>query len=196
MQISGDPGSARIDFSPDGRYAIIAPKNADGSPLVWDLRSRKEVGLKGELKDLRWATYAFAGPDRLVLSRDRKGLVYSAWVSAIVTLPSAQRISKLNLPRGTLSRSADPGFIMVQTKIRGHSSELPFQAIEYRTGRTIGNETAAMDVFPDRYIVQRPGKGLELHVDGQPVVRLEQRRNNIAPATTSPSTHAEPSAPL
>jgi hypothetical protein len=157
MRISGDAGSARIDFSPDGRYAIIAPKNADGSPMAWDLRSRKEVSLKGELKDLRWATYAFAGPDRLVVSRDHQGLV-----------------SKLNLPPGTLSRAADPGFIIVQTKIWRHSGEFPFRAIEYRTGRTIGNETAAMDVFRDRYIVQRPGRGLELHVDGQPVVRLGQ----------------------
>jgi hypothetical protein len=157
MRISGDAGSARIDFSPDGRYAIIAPKNADGSPMAWDLRSRKEVSLKGELKDLRWATYAFAGPDRLVVSRDHQGLV-----------------SKLNLPPGTLSRAADPGFIIVQTKIWRHSGEFPFRAIEYRTGRTIGNETAAVDVFRDRYIVQRPGRGLELHVDGQPVVRLGQ----------------------
>ena len=157
MRISGDAGSARIDFSPDGRYAIIAPKNADGSPMAWDLRSRKEVSLKGELKDLRWATYAFAGPDRLVVSRDHQGLV-----------------SKLNLPPGTLSRAADPGFIIVQTKIWRHSGEFPFRAIEYRTGRTIGNETAARDVFRDRYIVQRPGRGLELHVDGQPVVRLGQ----------------------
>jgi len=159
MQISGDPGSARIDFSPDGRYMIVVPKNADGSPMAWDLRSRKRIGLKGELKSLRWATYACAGPDRLVVSRDRQGLVYSAWVSAIVALPSAQRISKLNLPPGTLSRAADPGFIIVQTKTWRRS--FPFLAIEYRTGRTIGNETAAMDVFRDRYIVQRPGRGLE-----------------------------------
>ena len=178
MRISGDAGSARIDFSPDGRYAIIAPKNADGSPMAWDLRSRKEVSLKGELKDLRWATYAFAGPDRLVVSRDHQGLVYNAWVSTIVALPSAQRISKLNLPPGTLSRAADPGFIIVQTKIWRHSGEFPFRAIEDRTGRTIGNETAAMDVFRDRYIVQRPARGLELHVDGQPVVRLGQHNTS------------------
>jgi hypothetical protein len=164
MRISGDPGSARIDFSPDSRYAIIAPKNADGSPLVWDLRSRKEVSLKGELKDLRWATYAFAGPDRLVVSRNRQGFVYNTWVSAIVALPSARTISKLKLPPGTLSRAADPGFIMVQAKVRRYSGEFPFRAIEYRTGRTIRNQTPAMDVFRDRYIVQRPGKGLELHV--------------------------------
>jgi hypothetical protein len=97
------------------------------------------------LKDLRWAAYAFAGPDRLVVSRDRQGLVYHAWVSAIVVFPSAQRISKVNLPPGTLSRAADPGFIIVQTKF-WHRSD-PFRAIEYWTGRTIGNETAAMDVF-------------------------------------------------
>jgi hypothetical protein len=41
MRISGDPGSARIDFSPDGHYAIVAPKNADGSPMAWDLRAEK-----------------------------------------------------------------------------------------------------------------------------------------------------------
>jgi hypothetical protein len=35
-------------------------KNADGSPMAWDLRSRKEVRLKGELKDLRWATHLLA----------------------------------------------------------------------------------------------------------------------------------------
>jgi hypothetical protein len=126
--------------------------------MAWDLRSRKEVSLKGELKDLRWATYAFAGPDRLVVSRDRQGLVYNAWVSAIVDLPSAHRISKLNLPPVSLSRTAGPGFIIVQAKFWRHSGDFPFRAIEYRTGRTIGNETAAMDVFRDRYIVQRPGK--------------------------------------
>ncbi len=95
-----------------------------------------------------------------------------------MALPSAQRISKLNLPPGTLSRAADPGFIIVQTKIWRHSGEFPFRAIEDRTGRTIGNETAAMDVFRDRYIVQRPARGLELHVDGQPVVRLGQHNTS------------------
>ena len=46
-QILGDPGSAMIDFSPDGRFVIASPLDAQGSTVVWDLKSGRKVPARG-----------------------------------------------------------------------------------------------------------------------------------------------------
>lgn len=168
----GDPGWVNIDFSPDSRFVIVAPKVAAGTnPLAWDLRERRPVSLEGPLKDLRWAVYAFVAPDLLMMSYIHYGLGTIGKVSHLVAFPSGQVILNLRtpLPYGAYFRAADPGFILVRRPERSHLA-LPavVQAVEFRTGHAFTKETSALDVFGEHYVMERFDGALEIYEHDKP----------------------------
>lgn len=164
---TGDPGSAQIEFSPDGRFVIVAPLNAMGSALAWDLREKRAVNLTGRLKNLRALSFAFAGAGRLVVSR-----IPSGWRDApngfLVAFPSGALLSKPAIPAGALSRAADPGFVLVRSYVTAaiHAGEPAVRAIALGIGLTITNATAALDVLQNRYVAQRADGELQLYEKG------------------------------
>lgn len=160
---SGDAGSATIDFSPDSRYVIVKPLNAEGTPVAWDLRQRTPVSLGGRLKELRYARYAFVAPGRMVISYDRYGFVRQARISALVEFPSGKQISKLTLPPGWIERAADPGFVLVRSDSTQQDAGFRFSAIEFRTGRVSTKQTQALDVFGSCYVMERADGLLEVY---------------------------------
>jgi len=166
-----DLGSARIDFSPDGRFVIITPWNAKGAPLAWDLHERRAVSLTGPLKNLYEAWFTFVAPNRLLVAHKHYGIRRDTWVSTLLAFPSGEVLARPTMPEGRLARAADPGFALVRPNegTPGSATRVPqpaVQAVELRTGKIITNETAALDVLGNRYVAERADGELELYEKG------------------------------
>jgi hypothetical protein len=175
-------GNATIDFSPDGRYVIFKPKNETAAPVAWDLDAKKEIAFKRDLKQIRWAAYVFAAPDRLLMTYTRYGLPGSGPVSELVSFPSGRRIAKLPLLHGRLSRAADPRFVLVRSG--GHLPGDPsmISAVDYQTGREL-IAAPLLDVLGERYVSEHPDGELGVHRTGGPPPRAPV----AAPSQDAPS---------
>ncbi|HTQ55731.1 MAG TPA: hypothetical protein VMI94_14790 [Bryobacteraceae bacterium] len=158
-------GNATIDFSPDARFAIFKPKIEHAIPIVWDLRHRKEIALKNHLKQIRWAAYIFAGPDRLVMTYHHYGLARNDRITELVSFPSGQLIQKLPLRNGRLSRSADPHFVLARPPSAG-GTRFPIQAFDLHTGAAVTDAAPVLDVFAEHYVAERPDGALEVYETG------------------------------
>jgi hypothetical protein len=157
LREAGDPGSARIEFSPDGRFVIVLPKGALGIPLAWDLGERRPVDLKGPFKDLDRVTFAFIAPGQLLVQRLHYGW-RTVEVSKVLALPSGKTLSQTVVRGGGFSRAADPRFVLV------HSfRSTGVRAVELRTGQAIENKAPLLDVFGDRYVSERADGRLALY---------------------------------
>lgn len=176
---SGERGSARIAFSPDGRFLIAVPKVYDSSGFAWDRRENRKVKLGGGLKRLRWAEedaletphFVFVTPDGLVISgRWSERMIEPA---TLVTFPSGKVILKLKVPPGALHRATDTAFVIVRPYGRytlppsgmeafaasGFSMAYPYSqhgavAVEMSTGQVITSETPALDVLGKYYVAE------------------------------------------
>lgn len=165
-------GSARIDFSPDGRFALVSPSGAHGLSLGWDLQQGKRVSLALRLQiRLDVAAFAFIAPDRLLISG---GSLRQRTVTAkVVAFPSGQVLSKLQLPPGPIHRAGDPNFVIVRPfamkSIWDLDSNSPKRsaAVEFRTGRVIVCESAALDVSGRYYAAERTDGKLGLYERGK-----------------------------
>jgi hypothetical protein len=165
--------NATIDFSPDGRYVIFKPKIAQAIPIVWDMRDKKDVALKGHLKDVRWAAYIFAALDRLLMTYRHYGLSRIEPVTELVAFPSGELIEKLPLLRGRLSRAADPHFVLVRSR-PPLGTQAMIQAFDYHTGAAVTNEASVLDVFAERYVAERANGELEVFETGKVGRELHQ----------------------
>jgi hypothetical protein len=193
---SGELGSARIAFSPDGRFLIAVPAVYDSSYFAWDRRENRAVKLKGGLKRVRWAEedaletphFVFVASDRLVISpRWSDDMVEPA---TEVAFPSGQLISKLNLVPGALYSATDPGFVIVRpyghytpppSAIQAFASEgfrmvYPYSqdgalAMELSTGEVITSETPAIDVLGKYYLTELPNGDIGLYERGKGLQR-------------------------
>jgi hypothetical protein len=125
------PSLARIDFSPDGRFFLAAPPEQyltpeKGDPvLAWDTHDRREVRLRGGLRDIQHGSsvdygpaplslqyFVFVAPDRVMISSMwwvRRRIV----TARLVAFPSGDLLSKPKLPPGPLLRTSEPGFVIV-----------------------------------------------------------------------------------
>jgi WD40 repeat protein len=169
---SGDLGSAGIEFSLDGRFVLAAPGFAYGAPLGWDSVERKEIRLRGGLRQEYVATcFAFVGPDRVLIMAGharRRGLIWGT----VVAFPSGEVLSTPSLPGGEMYRAADPNFVIFRTGELG-----PAVAIEYRTGQLITSRAPALDVLGNHYVAERTNGEIGLYERGKPAavatVRLD-----------------------
>jgi hypothetical protein len=200
---SGERGSARIAFSPDGRFFIAVPVVYDSSCFAWDRYQNRAVKLKGGLKRVRWAEedgletphFVFVASDRLVISpRWAEGMIEPA---TEVAFPSGKLISKLKLPPGALYPATDSGFVIVRpygrytpppSAMQAFASEgfrmvYPYSqdgavAVEMSTGQVIESETPALDVLGRYYVAELPNGEIGLYERGkglQAVVSLKAR---------------------
>ncbi len=155
----GDAGSAQIEFSPDSRFVIVSPDAADGVPAAFDLRERTVMKLTGALKELRYTGFAFIAPDRVLMSGAHRGVWNPRKLDPVVEFPSGKVLSELEVPDGTLSRAADPAFVLIGSfeAAAGQAAEVSqaTQALDLRTGQILGGKTRTMDVFGDRYVAER-----------------------------------------
>ena len=180
---SGERGSARIAFSPDGRFLVAVPKVYDSSGFAWDRRENRKVTLGEGLKRLRWAEedaletphFVFVTPDRLVISgRWSERMIEPA---TVVTFPSGKVMSKLKIPPGVLHRATDTTVVIVRPYGRytpppsamkafaadGFSMVYPYSqygavAVEMSTGQVITSDTPALDVLGKYYIEAHTGE--------------------------------------
>jgi hypothetical protein len=160
-----DMGSVNVDFSTDGRFVIVRPRNADGSPIAWDLRQRSVVRLSGPLKQLKDNSSVFVSADRVVMwsgalseSDYEDGLADAK----VMAFPSGRVLSAAKIPIGPLVRATDPGFLIIRPFIAsdflgGHSLE-PVAAVNLSTGLVIGSHTPWLDVC-GRFCVAEPTAG-------------------------------------
>jgi hypothetical protein len=155
---SGDLGSAGIDFSLDGRFVLAAPGFAYGSPFGWDFVERRAMRLRGELRrQFTGDAFVFVAPDEVVIRPMFRGPT-----STLVALPSGNILSKLILPRGGVSRAADPGFVIVR-----FCDTCPAVAIEYGTGQLITTKSPVLDVLGSHYVTERANGELGLYERGK-----------------------------
>jgi len=159
-------GSVKIDFSTDGHFVIVRPRNADGSPIAWDLRGRSVVRLTGPLKQLKNnGSSVFIAADRLVMwgsplsARDyERGLAKAK----VIAFPTGKVVSAEEIPIGSLVRATDPGFLLIQPFfgykfLGGHPFE-PIAAVDLNTGLVIASHTPWLDVC-GRVCVAEPAAG-------------------------------------
>jgi hypothetical protein len=180
----GDPGSARFDFSPDGRFVIAVPYHARGSAVAFDLHEKRALGLTGELRKLCGRNRgivesAFVAPDKIMMSK----VSYSKATSMLVAFPSGRVLSKPTLPPGPLSRVADPGFVRIHPfgpiEYAYHTPNATrTAAVEFSTGQVIVSDSPGLDVFGNHYVVERANGELGLYERGkglQSTVKLDPR---------------------
>jgi hypothetical protein len=172
--IWGELGSAFIDFSPDGRYVEVVPKNAEGPGLVWNVRQRSTVELTGDLKQLKGHHFVFIALDRVLFFPTplNKGKREPGVLNArVIAFPSGKVQSQPMTPFGLISRATDPGFVIVQhfgerKKLARKGDEFGIElassdraaAAELSTGLVIISDTPVLDVF-GRYYVTETAKG-------------------------------------
>jgi hypothetical protein len=167
----GDLGSGEIDFSPDGRFALVLPLGARGSALAWDLHQGKPVSLTPRLKIRLPAGTRFAmiAPDRLLISLTVLGR--PAITAKLVAFPSGRVLSKPILPPGPIYRAADPSFVIVRPFAAATREELynpkRSAAVEIQTGQVIVCDSPALDVFGRYYAAERADGALGLYERGK-----------------------------
>ena len=165
---AGNPGLATIEFSPDSRFMIAAPTEADGRAIGWDLIHRKRVPLTGDLKNLNRAFFLFVGPDRLLVSQGKRtGWWVARYVrsSGIVGFPAGREVSVPNLPTGLKwpVRPTDPSLMIISSGLHG-------AAVEFRTGQAIISSSQALDVLDKYYTTGMPDGRLGLYERGTGLV--------------------------
>jgi hypothetical protein len=181
----GDPGRAKIDFSPDGRFVMAMPVNVDGPTVALDLHTRRTVSLRGYIRKLdrsfQYSDFAFVGPDRVVLSRTVVGP--RTTTAALVAFPSGRVLSRPKLPPGPLLRASDPRFVLTHP-CGPFPRGVPYDpagkrtcAAEFSTGQLTVSRTPALDVFSDHYVAESANGEIGLYERGKPgavaTVRLD-----------------------
>ena len=192
-QVFGDPGSATLAFSPDGRFVIAMANAAAGSAVAWDLRERRPVRLEGATKGLHTqmgletkmtfadpysATFAFVAPDRLIIS-PMTTRVRATVTATLVAFPSGRVLAKLALPPGPLLRATDPGFVLIRPfgeYVLIDDLKPRTAAVEFGTGKVIISNAPALDVLGSYYAAERINGEVGLYQRGkgiQAAVKLE-----------------------
>ena len=164
----GDPGSAIIGFSPDGRFLIAVPDNAEGSPIAFDLRERLPVKLIGGMRKAR-PGFAFVSPREVMIVELLVGPPTAT--ATLVAFPSGKILLKPKIPAGgRLSRATDPGFVLVHPFGLNayHDPEAKrTAAVEFKTGQVIVSETPALDVLGNHYVTQLANGDVGLYERGK-----------------------------
>lgn len=176
----GNPGIARIDFSPEGRLLIAGPSgDAQGSAIIFDLHERRALALAGELKKLRGGVnegsvwrFALLASDRVIISSRRPQTASHTVAATLLAFPSGKALSKLRLPPGQLFRAADPHYVLVRPFGRPdpyNPNPKPERAaaVDFGTGLVIISDTPALDVFGTRYVAERAGGEVGLYEIGK-----------------------------
>lgn len=178
----GDPGSARIDFSPDAHFLIASPKYADGDTIAFDLREKQSLKLQGELKQLTTSVdYNFLSADRMLIAAP----------TAVVAFPSGEVLFRPRImPDGQQFRAADPHFVLISPwGPWGHYKQTfdrpggdprnrfvtiytPLEdpgmgAFEIETGQAIVTKNPPLDVFGAYYAAELTDGRLGLYERGK-----------------------------
>jgi len=180
----GDPGCARIDFSPDGRLFLALPHHAVGSAFAFDLAAHKPLALTRHVRGLiAWHDFAFLTPDRLIISEVR--LQPSRVTARLIAFPSGKLLSRTKIPPGPVFRAADPRFVLVRPcgPFPRYDSDWERDkrtgACDLSTGQLTITRTPALDVFGDHYVAESAKGEIGLYERGKPAavatVRLDAR---------------------
>jgi WD40 repeat protein len=173
----GDLGSARLEFSPDGRFLLAVP-GAEGTALIWDIHSKCLVRLGGGLRVVNRPGrdsldfLDFVGSDRVLISSGALGNKNYTVPATVVSFPDGNKLSTAKIPWApSMRRAADPAFAVVvqpyysefvEVYGRSHRFKEPSggaAAVELATGQMITSDTPALDVFGSHYVAEvRPGE--------------------------------------
>ena len=198
----GDLGSARIDFSPDGRFVIALPDDADGCPIAWDLHERKALEFTGPTKRLPGGLSSLSPVDQVLVSSATHrvpGRTFPPYRARGVPLrqdtltagpgpiPAPPLIATY---RASILRPLDDRMIFTggpapsvppdaAAEVVVRDPKVAAAAVEYRTGQMIFSRTSALDVFDDHYVAERANGEIGLYERGKAAavaaVRLEGR---------------------
>ena len=170
----GDPGSAKIDFSPDGRFFLALPYDADGSAFAFDLTARRPIALSRHVRGLiMWHDFAFVAPGHLVISQVRIGP--SRVTATLIAFPSGRVLSKTKIPPGPVFRAADARFVLVRPcgpfprRLDSDWEHVKKTgACELRTGQLTLSRTPALDVFGGHFVAESATGEIGLYERGKP----------------------------
>jgi hypothetical protein len=184
---SGDLGSAGIEFSPDGRYALVAGTgNSERRPVAgWDSVARRELPPRGTFKRA-WVAgdFVFVAPDRVLIKgyKGRTRRARGVYTGDLVEVPSARVVARPRLPAALRTRegefcalASDPRFVILRL-----CPACPAGALDYRTGLLLSAiRSPVLDVLGGRYVAQQADGEIGLYEIGKsaPIatVRLETR---------------------
>ena len=89
-----------LTFSADGNTLLIGPENAK---LAFDLRTRTQIKIGGDLKNKVTGAYAFLGNDRIAgIVRDDRAQ------SGIFSFPDGRQLKKVKIPFNTMESVSMP----------------------------------------------------------------------------------------
>jgi WD40 repeat protein len=169
----GQLGAANIDFSPDSRFVVVRPENAQGSAFIVNVHERTVLELSGALKKIRNDWSAWMGPDRLLVLEERwnydnfkRGLGYAR----VIAFPSGKALSEWKVPSGYFYKATDPDFILIRPFGRmnvGQTSSSRTAAVEVSTGMVIISNTLALDVLGHYYVAQSAEQEMGLYEIGK-----------------------------
>jgi hypothetical protein len=184
---SGDLGSAGIEFSPDGRYALVVRTgNSERRPVAgWDSVARRELPPRGTFKR-SWVAgdFVFVAPDRVLIKgyKGRTRQARGAYIGDLVEVPSARVVARPSLPAPLRTRegefcalASDPRFVILRL-----CPACPAGALEYQTGRLLSAiRSPVLDVLGSRYVAQPNNGEIGLYEFGKPApiatVQLDTR---------------------
>jgi hypothetical protein len=180
---SGDLGSAGIEFSPDGRFALASHGGfaARSAMFGWDAVARRAMRTRGELaRPYSAGSFVFVAADRVLLlgvRRPQDGV----YTGTVVTFPSGRVLSNPGLPAALwtpplpgsgMYLAAESDFLIFRL-----CGGCPAAALEYRTGQMITTQTPVLDVLGKHYVAERANGELGLYERGKPApvatVRLD-----------------------
>ncbi len=103
-----------LTFSADGNTLLIGPENAK---LAFDLRTRTQIKIGGDLKNKVTGAYAFLGNDRIA-GIDREDRAQSG----IFSFPDGRQLKKMKIPFNTMESVSMPTGDNVLTELIGDYS--------------------------------------------------------------------------
>lgn len=152
-----DEDSARLAFSPDGRYFLALPPHGAERSVLFDLRLNATIALQGDLKKLRSEYFAFLDAEKVIMSPISPKIGTNVTAS-VVKFPTGEVLSMPVLPSGPLYGTANPDRVIVRPL-----GKFAAGAIEYATGNGITSKVAAMDFCGRYHAVERTSGELALY---------------------------------
>ena len=141
-------GSLTMQFSPSGNYLVTGYRGyVDGNVVIYDVAKKTALNVRDQARRLLGGNFTFIAGDRLVgiNPEDPKR-------SGIITLPGGQvqEITLPTLPRSALSRTAQPGQVIISPIEKAYAG-----LFDLEKKVMVTTFTRQVDVFGDMYATER-----------------------------------------
>ena len=144
-----------MGFSPDGKYFAAGQRGVaitaigvakENAALIFDLKARSPLSLKGNVKKLIAGGFAFTAPDRMIAFNPEK-----PDKSALLGLPGGEIIEEFPMFPGRLAAATKGNYLLVRPF---QKSAVGVVDVAKRTAIK-GNKTPAIDIYDQVFVAER-----------------------------------------